>query len=356
MNPSAFCCEPQNGQLEFKPMTSITPEISIVIPLYGGATYTRACIDSIRTNTTIPHRIILVDDASPDEETHQLLEELATDNSCTILRQPQNSGFAKACNRGLSASSTPYSVLLNNDTEVLPNWLEPLLLSMEDPTVAAAGSLLLYPGALLVQHAGIELTRKGSDLRAFHRGQYWRVEQLPWVHETCDLPAVTGACLMLRMDALPGGVRLDEQYCNGYEDVDLCLQLRSAGWKIRYCGDSMALHHESVSTGRFQQEKTNQSIFLQKWNAFRISLPLAKGRWEIQDRRARREYLLSPTPSKASKVLSLLARTDMRSAIHEKTLWKRLAAGKWLPWLRISHPERTAIHGQLGFLGMRIRV
>jgi GT2 family glycosyltransferase len=337
-------------------MTSITPEVSIVIPLYGGAAFTRVCLESIRTNTAIPYRIILVDDASPDDETHQLLEELSADATCLILRQPHNSGFAKACNRGLMASSTAFSILLNNDTEVLPNWLEPLIQSMDDPTVAAAGCLLLYPGGQLVQHAGIELTRKGSELRAFHRGQYWRVEQLPWVHETCDLPAVTGACLMLRMDALPGGIRLDEDYCNGYEDVDLCLQLRSAGWKVRYCGNSKVLHHESVSVGRFQREKTNQSIFLQKWNEFRISLPLAMGKWEIQDRRARREYLLSSTPSKASKVLALLAKPGMPSVCDEKQLWKRLAAGKWLPWLRISGQERSEIHEQLGFIGMRIRV
>lgn len=328
-------------------------QVSILIPVYGSAALTRACLESLHRNTPPgTAEILVVDDASPDSETRELLGVLEGDPRLQVIRQPQNGGFAKACNRGIDASTAPIVVLLNNDTEVQPGWLAPLLKALEDPQVGAAGSLLLYPGSTLVQHAGIEFHREGRELKPFHIGQFRPLESAPWACETREAGAVTGACIAFRKDALPGGTRLDEGYRNGYEDTDLCLRLKAAGLRILYCGDSRVTHHESVAVGRFSSEDENLRLFQGRWKEIPPSLPLATARQALEDLRARRNYLGTSRPAQASRVarsakaLGLLA---------ELPLWEQLARGRFLPHLRLPPDSRQEIHRRLGIDRLQIR-
>lgn len=294
-----------------------------------------------------------MDDASPDEESRDFLRALEEDPRIKVLRQPENGGFAKACNRGIEASCAPIVLLLNNDTEVHEGWLSPLHEALRDPGVGAAGSLLLYPDSSLIQHAGIEFHREGSKLKPFHIGQFQKLESAPWARETREVHAVTGACLAFRKDALPGGAKLDESYRNGYEDVDFCLRLKASGLRILFCGDSRVTHHESVAVGRFTSEDTNIRIFQKRWKDIPASLPSRAARLALEDLRVRRNYLGSPNPALASRVarsakaLGLLA---------EHPLWAQLARGRFLPHRRIPPEARQEIHRQLGIDRLHIRL
>jgi Glycosyltransferase like family 2 len=80
-----------------------------------------------------------------------------------------------------------------------------------------------------------------------------------------EFQSVTGASLLMRrslFDAIGG---FDEEYVNGWEDVDLCLRVREAGYKVIYQPESVLTHHESISSGRFDREKVNAERFLSLW-------------------------------------------------------------------------------------------
>lgn len=328
-------------------------QVSVIIPVYGGASLTQACLESVLRHTARDRvEVIVVDDASPDEATKLLLRELDGNRHVRVLRQELNGGFSKACNRGIRAAEAPLLVLLNNDTEVQEGWLPPLLDALGDPKTGAAGCLLLYPGGEAIQHAGIEFYREKGELKPFHFGQFRRAASNSWCRERRDVVAVTGACLAFRKDALPGGVFLDEAYRNGYEDVDLCLRLKAGGWNIRYCGDSCAIHHESVAAGRFVAENDNLRIFQERWKKTAGSLPGPMAKAALQDLRARRRYLQEPEPARAARMAKIAARTH---ACEEERIWRELAKGRWLSSRRVDAAARTALHKELGLDGISIR-
>jgi len=222
------------------------PMTSVIIPLYNEADLTEACLAAL-IGATPPdlYEVVLVDNGSTDA-TGALLDSL--DGDVTIIRNPVNLGFAKACNQGAAAAQGEYLVFLNNDTEPQPGWLEPLVGTADaHPRVGAVGSKLLYPDGRL-QHAGVWIVdnRVHGILEGRHR---WHGEE-DGVAEA-DVPqavqAVTAAAMLVRASAFAEVGGFDEGYWNGNEDLDLCLQLGAAGWTVVYQPASRVVHLESAS-------------------------------------------------------------------------------------------------------------
>lgn len=330
------------------------PSVSIVIPVYGRGDLLLRCLESIfQTCGVGVVEIVVVDDASPDESTREILDGLSEDARLRLVRQKVNGGFASACNRGFEQASGDVVVLLNSDTEVQPGWLRPLVESFSESDVAVAGGLLVYPGASqVIQHAGIGFHGTCEGIRAFHYGQFWRLAQASWARQRRDLPAVTGACMAVRRQAIKEPGLLDIGFRNGYEDVDLCLRLREAGWKIRYCGDSLVVHLESVSSIRFADERENARLFRSRWKGLGGRYGCDSSDWEVKDRKARRAYLLDPCPWNAWAVAKLAVRTGNEDEIRP---WRELSRGSLLPWKRISAEGRKRLHEILGFDDLEIR-
>lgn len=196
---------------------------SIVIPHYGNLAYTEACVDAVEM-TTDDYDLIVVDNGTGD------------DLPGTVIRNETNLGFAAACNQGAEKASG-HIVFLNNDTEPRSGWLPPLIAHLERGA-GVVGSQLVYPDGRL-QHAGVWLYRNSRGvLTAENR----RAEFGGGLVE-----AVTGACMAVRRDAFDEAGGFDEGYWNGYEDVDLCLTVRAAGWRVVYEPVSLVMHHESAS-------------------------------------------------------------------------------------------------------------
>lgn len=227
-----------------------------MIPVYGRSDLTAMCLASLaRAGDDV--EIVVVDNASTDD-TPELLARVAPD--ATVVRNTANLGFATACNQGAVAASAEVVVFLNNDTEVSPGWLEPVLEELEDPSVGVVGSRLLFPGGR-IQHAGLGVA-PGGVLHHIHKGAPGDLEQAA---RRRDLQIVTGACLaMRRPDVLELG-GFSTEYRNGYEDADLCLRVRSRGLRVRLAGDSVVVHHEGQSLGRFDHDDANAAIFRRRW-------------------------------------------------------------------------------------------
>ncbi|MNK91363.1 N-acetylglucosaminyl-diphospho-decaprenol L-rhamnosyltransferase [compost metagenome] len=250
-----------------EPTPSEPPSVSIVIPVYNKVAYTQKCLEALIANTPpqIAYEVIIVDNGSSDE-TSTLLSQL--EGEVKVLVNERNLGFAKACNQGAATARGRYVLFLNNDTEPLPGWLEPLIQVLDDdPQVAAVGARLLYPDGTL-QHAGVSVVedlRQGLPLNCLHRYHRLPANHAP-ANQRADVQVVTGAALMIRGDLFHEVGGFDEGYWNGNEDVDLCFSLGQRGWRIVYEPQSCLVHHESVS-GPERWRKVNENIrrLLQRW-------------------------------------------------------------------------------------------
>lgn len=240
-------------------------DASIVIPLFNKVEYTLKCLAALAANTPADrYEVVLVDNGSSDE-TPALLDQLEGD--VQIIRNAQNLGFSAACNQGAEAARGRHLLFLNNDTEPLPGWFEPLIGVLDrEPDVGAVGAKLLFPDSTL-QHAGVEVLeiRGKAPVVAIHR-HYRKPADFPAANERCDLDVVTAACMAIRREAFDGAGRFDTGYWNGYEDVDLCFTIREAGWRIVYVPSSTLIHHESVSgPERFRRVDDNVRRLQDRW-------------------------------------------------------------------------------------------
>ncbi len=246
---------------------SLPPRVSIVIPCYNKREYTERCLTALvasTPDTPVSWEAIFVDNASTDG-TGTWLTSL-NDPRVRSLPNPENRGFARACNQGSAAARGRYVLFLNNDTEPFEGWLTPLVESIEgDSGIGVVGSKLLYPDGT-IQHAGMVVKPflPGELIRWDHLYRRCRPDA-PVVSREREFLAVTGAALLIRRDLFEALGGFDEGFVNGWEDVDLCLRVREAGKRILYQPRSVLLHHESVTPGRFDKERPNAERFLTKW-------------------------------------------------------------------------------------------
>jgi GT2 family glycosyltransferase len=211
---------------------------------YNGASYLDACLRALERATPRPAEIVVVDNASTDDS----LQELHAFPRVNVLAQPRNLGFAGGANVGLATVETDYAVLLNPDVEVAADFGVALQAVFDaDARLGAAGPLLLYPDGATVQHAGGAVDRPALTTR--HRG-YGSTTLDAW-QQAADVDFVTGGAMALRLAAVRAVGGFDERFSPVYyEDVDLCVRLRDAGWAVRYVPTLRALHHEGVTLER----------------------------------------------------------------------------------------------------------
>jgi GT2 family glycosyltransferase/Flp pilus assembly protein TadD len=242
--------------------------VSIVILTFNKLDYTKKCVESIRRHTPEHHEIIFVDNGST-AETVQWLQKLVRENGhYKLIENKTNLGFAKGCNQGAHVASGNYLLFLNNDTEPQAGWLEPLVNVLErDPSVAAVGSRLLFPDGT-IQHAGVLILddRKLPDPLVARHIYYGHASDMAEANQAKVYQALTGACILVRREAFNQVEGFDEEYWNGYEDIDFCFKLQEKECIIVYQPASVLIHHESKSgTERFTKTHENIKRLHIKW-------------------------------------------------------------------------------------------
>ncbi|MFK4765006.1 glycosyltransferase [Desulfobaculum sp. SPO524] len=243
-------------------------DVSIVIPVFNKWNLTKDCLESIAAaNEAVRYEVIVVDNGSSDETVSacEVLGRQLFGGAFRYERSECNLNFAAGCNRGASVATGQYVLFLNNDTIVTPNWLGPLVARMQsDRRLGAIGPLLMHPdrGGLgdRVQHIGVSVSRRK---RLFHIFEHWPVSH-PVVSMHRELQAITAAAMMLprRLFEHVGGFH--EAYRNGFEDVDLCVQLARTGSTMCCEPKSRVYHLEGQTPGRHDNEEHNSAIIMQR--------------------------------------------------------------------------------------------
>ena len=221
-------------------------DVSIIVPVFGPEHFLTACLSAIKSNT-IGHELILVDNATGYDMSANV-----------VIRNDANKGFAIACNQGANAATSDILLFLNVDTEVQSGWLPPLLATFDDHEIAMVGPKIIHPDQSL----------QSSGIRTWHGNGNAGGEELKDDSPSRDVDGVTGACMAIRRGVFNSVGGFHEGYWNGYDDVDLCLTVRSLDHRIRYVAESTIVHHESA-TGpeRWTHCYDNIALMNQRWGA-----------------------------------------------------------------------------------------
>lgn len=227
------------------------PLTSIIICTRDHEALLRTAIDSILAKTTYPnYEIIVVDNGSRDEATLRYLSSLAARPGIRVIRDDSPFNFSRLNNSAARHARGPVLCLLNDDIEVLtPDWLEEMVSFAVQPGVGAVGARLWYPDGTL-QHGGILIGVGGVAGHAHHRLGRGQPGYFGRAVLQQELSAVTGACLTIRRDVFDEVGGFDERIAVAFNDVDLCLRIRAAGYRNVWTPFAELIHHESASRGR----------------------------------------------------------------------------------------------------------
>jgi GT2 family glycosyltransferase len=211
-----------------------------VIPTRDGRAHLVEALESLERQT-VEHDVVVVDNASSDGTAELVAERFPL---VRVLRLDENLGFGRAVNRGVELVETPIVVLVNNDAVCEPEFVRRMVDAFDDErTGMAAGVLLQHEAPDLVDSAGIELD---PTLRSWD--QLWNrsVAALPGAP---DPVGPCGGAAAYRIAAWREVGGFDEAFFAYWEDVDLALRLRLAGWEGARCRDACVLHKHGQTLG-----------------------------------------------------------------------------------------------------------
>lgn len=219
------------------------PRVSILIVSWNALPLLQRFLPSVLATDYPDLEVVVADNASTDGSDDWLL---ANHPGVRVVRHPENWRFAKGNNEGWPHTTGEYVVLLNNDVEVPPGWLSPLVESMQRHSDVAAVQPKLhrldapdtfeYAGACggYLDRFGYPFARgRMFDTLEVDRGQYDDARDVFWA---------TGAALLLRRSAIDELGLFDEHFAMHMEEIDLCWRLWRAGWRVRVEPASIVYH------------------------------------------------------------------------------------------------------------------
>ncbi|MDO9167860.1 MAG: glycosyltransferase family 2 protein [Methylobacter sp.] len=223
--------------------------ISTIIVNYNAGEFLRNCVDSLR-NCSLEIEIIVVDNASTDGS----LESLLGLPYVQIIKNPANVGFATACNIGVRAASAPFLLFLNPDCFFKSGALTRLLEAMraDDRAGMVGGFLTNLDGTEQAGGRRAVPTPWRSFVRAFGLARFsdrwpqlffdFHLHKQPLPDHLIEVEAISGACMMVRREAMQDVGEWDEGYFLHCEDLDWCMRFRQKGWKILFVPSAQITH------------------------------------------------------------------------------------------------------------------
>ena len=239
--------------------------VSVVIPTFRDWRMTTDAVRSVHAAARDDERTVrtIVLDNGSDVTSSVVLASLPLRfPNVEVLSSAVNHGFALGNNLAMRAADGEFVVFLNNDTEVTPGWLEPLIESLAEPAVLGAQALLLYPDGT-IQSAGVAFPSCGGLPHALLQG-FARLDAAGL--SQARFSALTAAAMAMRRRDFLEMRGFDALFRNGMEDVDLGLRMtreRDGHFVVR--ADSIVVHHESRTPGRFATSLANRRILLDRW-------------------------------------------------------------------------------------------
>jgi GT2 family glycosyltransferase len=219
------------------------PAASIIIPHLNGAHHLQDCLGSLRAQTFRDFEIILADNGSTDGTQEYVRSNFP---EVHLLELGSNLGFTGACNAGYAAARGEIIILLNNDTEVDPHWLQNIMdaFARHPEAGSVASKMMLF-----------------DQRDVFHTaGDYYRIDGIPgnrgvWQQdigqydEEAFVFSACGGGAAYRRSLLEQIGFLDPDFFFSCEDVDLAWRIHLAGWNVLYVPGAVVYHKLKASGG-----------------------------------------------------------------------------------------------------------
>ncbi|HKM63603.1 MAG TPA: glycosyltransferase, partial [Acidisphaera sp.] len=256
-----------------RPLPQPAPLVSVLIPTRDRANLLERCIDGLLNATDYAClEIVVFDNDSRESRTRSLLARLSQDVRVRVIRDEQPFDWCRANNRAAEAARGELLLLLNNDVFVRDrDWMTEMVSHALRPDVGAVGARLLYPDGRL-QHAGVVMHPPSLASHVMRFAPAGEPGPFGSFHAVRSVAAVTGACLMLRKSVFEevGGLAEGDLPVT-LNDVDLCLRIRAAGYRIVYTPHACLTHMEGVSR-ESDLEPAQFTRRLREWTVLRKRL------------------------------------------------------------------------------------
>jgi GT2 family glycosyltransferase len=211
--------------------------IDVVVVTWRGRDVLRSCLEHLG-RSTVDHRVVVVDNAS-DDGSVEMVRGVFPDVDLVVL--PSNVGFGRAVNVGVRRGAGEVIVLVNNDVDVEPTFLERITAPLADDTVGMVAGMTLMPGTGKVDAFGVELD---PAFGAYNRLRHGDPTDAPGL-----LAVPSGGAAAYRRSAFLAVGGFDERLFAYGEDVDLGLRLRLRGWVCVGVPDARGVHLGGATAG-----------------------------------------------------------------------------------------------------------
>ncbi len=282
------------------------PLVSILIPTKDKLDVFQPCIESVLDKTTYAnYEILVVDNRSSDPDALAFYQELEAryPGKVRVLFYGEEFNFSAINNYAVAQARGEYLVLLNNDTQIVqPEWLERLLAYGQRADVGAVGARLVYPETAKLQHAGVVLGMNGIADHPFNNLPITEPGYMNRAQVDQNYSAVTAACMLVRKSVYQEVGGMDEEQLKVlFNDVDLCLKIGQAGYRIVWTPFATVVHYgstsiraESVDLMKLalnnERAKREQATMLERWlpklahdPAYNRHLSLTKNAYQVED-------------------------------------------------------------------------
>lgn len=239
------------------PVPTPAPLVSVIIPTRDYAQLLKQCVEGLLHRTDYANiEILVVDNGSVEQRTRDLFASWAGESRIRILPDPRPFNYSRLNNFAAKEAKGDLFLLLNNDIDVIgPDWLTEMVSLASRPGIGIVGAKLLY-GDRRVQHAGVRLgagTFDGGPGVAGHFGHLAAAQDAGYRGSyalTQEMSAVTAACLLVTRQAFEAVEGLDEESLTvAFNDIDFCLRVREAGFRVLWTPYAELFHLESASRG-----------------------------------------------------------------------------------------------------------
>ncbi len=250
------------------------PLVSVIIPNKDHPEMLARCVESLKKSSYANFELLVVENGSQRSETFALYRELEKLPNAQILDWTKPFNYAAVNNFAAARANGELLLFLNNDVESInPDWVEALVKVAVQPGVGAVGAKLYYADDT-IQHAGIVVGMggvAGHSHLSFPRQAAGYMQRLTY---TQNVAAVTGACLLSPKVAFDRVGGFDEAFVLAFNDVDFCLKVLAAGYRVVWTPDAELYHFESKTRGpedtdeKQKRFKREYDLFHLKWSEF----------------------------------------------------------------------------------------
>ena len=227
-------------------MENVRPKVVIVLLNYNGLKDSIECLESLRKTSYGNSTILVVENGSKGNDGDIIKKKFGT--SISMIEEKKNLGFVGGCNKGIRwalQSGAKYILLINNDTVVAPDFLEHMVdIAQCDERIGVIGpKVYIYEHPKIIATAGGKVNFWTGNTPLIGRnmvddGQF---------DQTIEVDFIMGCCLLIKVEAIKKIGFLDEEYFSYYEETDLCIRVKNAGYKVIYTPQAKIWHKSSKS-------------------------------------------------------------------------------------------------------------